>query len=368
MAATPTPDPIPQDLSSHCLEHAPMAMATVEGAMHVVRYVNPAFCRLIDKTGDELVGMPFRAMLPGSGEGQALLDRVYRTGTPEGFTQQEHSAVWSYTAWPVMVDEQRVGVVLQVLETAPLYEQAVAMNEALVLGSLRQHELTAVANSSNTRLQTEIGERRQGERDAQMLTNEVSHRIKNNLQIVIGLIRREARRAPPPCVPGYETIQAHIRAIAELYDLISHSSRGSQVVPVDEYLREIAVTMSASLLERSSSITIEVTAEAVYIDPGRAVPFGLLVNELTTNAIKHAFPHGTGRIVLSVRLIGDQIELDVADDGVGMKGSDSEKASERHGSDYVAIFARQLGGTLAVLKSERTGTTVRTQFPLIMPL
>ena len=82
------------------------------------------------------------------------------------------------------------------------------------------------------------------------------------------------------------------------------------------------------------------------IDPDRAVPFGLLVNELATNAIKHAFPDGTGRVVLSVEQVGDQIELTVADDGVGMKDKDSVKIPEKRGSDYVAIFVRQLGGTI----------------------
>jgi two-component sensor histidine kinase len=59
------------------------------------------------------------------------------------------------------------------------------------------------------------------------------------------------------------------------------------------------------------------------IDPDRAVPFGLLVNELATNAIKHAFPQGNGHVMLSVEKIGDQIELIVADDGVGIKKEDS---------------------------------------------
>ena len=83
--------------------------------------------------------------------------------------------------------------------------------------------------------------------------------------------------------------------------------------------------MSASLLGNTSGIKIEVKAEALEIDPDRAVPFGLLVNELATNAIKHAFPDGTGRVVLSVEQVGDQIELTVADDGVGMKDKDSAK-------------------------------------------
>src|ERR1700674_880051 len=211
----------------------------------------------------------------------------------------------------------------------------------------------------------DITDRKQRERDTVSLTNEISHRIKNNLQIVVGLIAYEARWTAKPCVQGYKAMQARIGAIAQLYDLISQSSRG-RTVAVHAYLREIAKTMSASLLGNTSGIKIEVKAEPLEIDPDRAVPFGLLVNELATNAIKHAFPHGTGNLMLSVEKIGDQIELIVADDGVGMKNDGAAKVPEKRGSDYVAIFVRQLGGTIAPSESEGTGTVVRIRLPLLL--
>jgi two-component sensor histidine kinase len=98
--------------------------------------------------------------------------------------------------------------------------------------------------------------------------------------------------------------------------------------------------------------------------PDRAVPFGLLANELLTNAIKHAFPDGTGRVVLTVERTGDQIEFTVADNGVGLPDKRSANIADTHGSDYVTIFVRQLGGTIAVLGPEGTGTTIRIQIPL----
>jgi PAS domain S-box-containing protein len=211
----------------------------------------------------------------------------------------------------------------------------------------------------------DVTDRKQRERDAQMLTNEISHRIKNNLQLIVGLIAYEARSMAQPYVQGYNAMQARIGAIAQLYDLISQSSHG-QTVAVDGYLREIARTMSASLLGNTSGIKIEVRAEALYIDPDRAVPLGLLVNELATNAIKHAFPHGVGRVVLSAEQVGDQIELTVADDGVGMKDRGSTKIPEKRGFDYVAIFVRQLGGTIVPLGSKETGTIVRIRLPLLL--
>jgi two-component sensor histidine kinase len=361
------------DLSSHCFDYSPLPMATVEGTTDIVRYVNPAFCRLADQTSDQLVGRPFCAMMPDTGECMALLERIYRTGQPETYTKLTSSApdpgldpvLSCFAMWPVMANGQVAGVAIQVNESAPLQERTLAMNEALMLGSLRLHEVTADVASLNVQLHAEIDEREQRERDALILTNEIAHRVKNNLQITVALIALEAKSAAAPCVGGYRAMQARIGAIAELYDLISHSSDG-QAVALDAYLREIARTMSESLLESTSSIKIEVKAEALEIDPVRAVPLGLLVNELATNAIKHAFPDGTGRVFLSAEKTGDQIELTVADDGVGMKDKYSAQISEQHGSDYVAIFVRQIGGTIAVSSSKGSGTIVRVRLPLLV--
>jgi len=210
----------------------------------------------------------------------------------------------------------------------------------------------------------DVTDRKQRERDAQMLTNEISHRIKNNLQIVVGLISYEAKWTAAPCVQGYKAMQARIGAIAQLYDLISQSSRG-RTVAVDAYLREIAKALADSL-GTESGIEIVVEAEPLEIDPDRAVPFGLLVNELATNAIKHAFPGGAGQVTLRVERVGDQIELTVADNGVGMAGKVAAKLPEKRGSDYVAIFVRQLHGTLVVSGPERAGTAIRIRLPLLL--
>ncbi len=369
MAAKPTSHPMPPDLSSFSLEQAPSPMVAVMGETHIVRYANPAFRRLIDKGRKKLVGTPFHEMLPKRVECLALLDRVYRTGKSESHTEPESSGsrpgFSSYTMWPVMADGRTAGVMIQVNETAPLYKKTVAMNEALILGSLRQHEFAAVTKSSNVQLQTAIGEGKQREREAQTLTNEISHRIKNSLQIVSALIGHEARLAAAPCVKGYEAMQARIEAIAHLYDLISRSSHG-QTISADEYLEEIAKAVSKGLLGKTLRIKIEVEAEAMDIDPNYAVPFGLLVNELTTNAIKHAFPGGAGRITLSLRRTGGEIELGVADNGMGMKQEDFAKTLGRHGRTYVAIFVRQLSGTLAVLESEGSGTTFSIRLPTLV--
>ena len=212
----------------------------------------------------------------------------------------------------------------------------------------------------------DITDRKQRERDAELLTNEISHRIKNNLQVVVGLIAYEIKFTSAASVPGLKAMQARIGAIAQLYDLISQSSRGGSIA-VDAYLNEIAKQMSASLIGDKSGIDIRVKAAPLTIDPDRAVPFGLLVNELATNAIKHAFPNGgVGHVLLAVEQVHDDIELVVSDDGIGMQGKVVLELPEKRGSDYVAIFVRQLGGTLTRPTPEGKGTTIRIRLPLLL--
>jgi two-component sensor histidine kinase len=182
----------------------------------------------------------------------------------------------------------------------------------------------------------------------------------------VGLIAFEIKSTSAASIPGLKAMQARIGAIAQLYDLISQSSRGGSIA-VDAYLNEIAKQMAASLIDDKSGIEIRVKAEPLEIDPDRAVPFGLLVNELATNSIKHAFPDGgVGHVLLGVKRIGDEIELVVSDDGIGIKEKVVMGIPEKRGSDYVAIFVRQLSGTLIRSVTEGGGATIRVRLPLLL--
>ncbi len=158
------------DLASLCLaitDRAPLPIATVEGASHIVRYVNPAFCRLLDKPTEQLVGKEFCELLSETEACLTLIDRVFRTGTPASHTEQQHSkphpVFWSYTMWPTIAEGLPVGVMIQVTETVLSLEKMQAMNTALMLGSVRQHELTEASDNLNEQLRTEIDERKRAE-------------------------------------------------------------------------------------------------------------------------------------------------------------------------------------------------------------
>ena len=161
----------PLDLPGLCLayaEHSPLPMAAVEGVSHILRDVNPAFCRLMDKSRQQLVGKTFAEMFPEDADCLSMLGRVFSTGTAETHVQQRdlkpQSVFWSCTMWPVLAGVDPVGVVIQVTQTAQFHGQTVAMNEALMLGSLHQHELTEAAERLNARLKQEMAVRSQAEK------------------------------------------------------------------------------------------------------------------------------------------------------------------------------------------------------------
>lgn len=140
-------------------EHIPMAQ--VVGGSHVINAVNPAFCQLLGKTEDELLGRPFEELVPLGVECLHLLEDVYRTGEARSHVKAREDRLnpvyWSYTCLPVKGDaDEPLGVLLQVTETALHNALNVEINQALLLSSLKQHELTANAERLNRELKVEV--------------------------------------------------------------------------------------------------------------------------------------------------------------------------------------------------------------------
>lgn len=207
----------------------------------------------------------------------------------------------------------------------------------------------------------DVTEARLLERHRDILAAELAHRIKNSLQIITSFVSFEIRRAAEPCVEGYRAMQARIGAVAELYDVISRSAALGPV-PVEPYLAGIAASLHSSLIGQAADIEILVEAEALLIDPDKAVSVGLIVNELATNAVKHAFPSGGGRIFLSFERRDEEVLLIVRDDGVGHDQARNSGVRSGLGSRYVEAFVKQLGATIA-RASGAGGTTMTVKLP-----
>jgi len=207
----------------------------------------------------------------------------------------------------------------------------------------------------------DVTEARLLENHRDLLAAEMAHRIKNSLTIITGFVSFEIRRAAEPCVQGYKSMQARINAVAQLYDVISKSATVGPV-PMRAYLNGIAASLRASLLDERSQIEIVVTAEPLAIGPDHAVTVGLIVNELATNAIKHAFPRGSGKLELGFGRRGEEVALTISDDGIGLTNPRDDFVGSGLGSRFVEAFVHQIGGTLATATGV-IGTTFTVRLP-----
>jgi signal transduction histidine kinase len=181
---------------------SPLPMAGLGGPLHTVRYVNLAFCLLNGKSKDELIGTAFCEITPGTNECMLLLDRVAKTGLADSHTGQEHSGIHplyrSYAMWPLLgADHSHVGIMIQVTEATKFYDDAVAMNQALLLSSIRQHELTESADLLNVQLQAAIILAKKAEEaligseklaSAGRMAAVLAHEINNPLAAVMNLL------------------------------------------------------------------------------------------------------------------------------------------------------------------------------------
>ncbi len=206
-------------------------------------------------------------------------------------------------------------------------------------------------------------------RERELLVREISHRTKNDLAMVDSLISLEldALEAREPASPGIarvlsrlESLRSRIMCLSEAHDRLSRSDSPGKV-RLDEYLDVIA-----SALPAREGVAVERAFDRVEAGFALAAPLGLALNELATNALKHAFPEGKGGTVrISLRSVpseggGAKATLEVRDDGVGALWP-SEKPGL--GSTIVESFARKLGGKLEYSNDGGSVFSLRFELP-----
>jgi PAS domain S-box-containing protein len=194
------------------------------------------------------------------------------------------------------------------------------------------------------------------------LLREVHHRVKNNLQMLCDLmyLQMEALEHPEQH-RDLQDAYSRVYAIARLHEQLYKAMQSGRVQLAD-YL--------AKLIEgfRGFSSTVRMRFEApldpqVSLDMDRAIHAGLIVNELITNSLKHAFPEGgTGEIVVRLRGLEDRLELQVRDDGVGLPPGLALAQARSLGLRIVHILARRLQATVQV--ESRGGAAFTVTFPL----
>ncbi|MET0533969.1 MAG: histidine kinase dimerization/phosphoacceptor domain -containing protein [Steroidobacter sp.] len=200
-------------------------------------------------------------------------------------------------------------------------------------------------------------------KEREVLLQEIHHRVKNNLQIIASMINMQLRTVEAPGARNVlSECKTRVDAIALIHEKL-YQSRDFSNIPFEDYARGLIATIQ----QASGSyghIATRVEIQNILLPVAQAIPCGLIVNELVTNSIKHAFPErGDGTITVSLLHDGPSLTLRVRDDGVGM--SDAELAAEHDsiGLQLVASLADQLDGTWR-LESDR-GLVATVNFPAL---
>jgi two-component sensor histidine kinase len=153
-------------------------------------------------------------------------------------------------------------------------------------------------------------------RDRDMLMRELQHRVKNNLQLVTALIRLEARSASEGESVALARLASRIDALSVLYRTLSAENATSDI-DLGQYLTDIAT----AVMQASATEGVELDLQVGYcpLSINIAMPAGLLVNEMLTNALKYAFVgRSTGQLKLICKLDGERVTVIVSDDGIGL--------------------------------------------------
>lgn len=262
-----TPDlaaALESDRFKRFLDNIPIAIAVSElkPSEHII-YVNVEFERLSGLTATDVQGEPW-SFLPGqaaaSDDDRELSDAIAEEQDYIGTFLIKHDAAnVTVDAWSNIIDGE---------DGNPVF-RLIAMADASRRGDINLEEF----------------EQRIREKD--MLLNELQHRVKNNLQMITALIRMESRRIPDNAHANrFDRLAGRVEALSLLYRSLSDES-GGDVIDLGVYLSEIAsAVMGAHAVE---GIHLDMQVDTWPVSINVAMPTGLVVNELLTNALKHAF-------------------------------------------------------------------------------
>lgn len=196
--------------------------------------------------------------------------------------------------------------------------------------------------------------------DKDTLLRELQHRVKNNLQMITALIRMETRNATASDQKRFERLAGRVDALAILYQTLSGEHHKDEV-DLGVYLSQIASAVMASHAVEGIRLDMKVDTYPVSIDV--AMPTGLVVNELLTNSLKHAFQgRDGGTITLHSVVSGEGCKVVVADDGIGLPEGESWPKPGKLGSLIARSLTENAKAQFEVQSSATEGTRVTITF------
>jgi len=185
--------------------------------------------------------------------------------------------------------------------------------------------------------------------EKETLLQEIHHRIKNNLQVISSLLSIQSRRIlDQKAKRTFMKSQSRIETIALIHEILCHSTDPGRI-DFARYIRELSPHLLASYSGNGRDPQVEVDVEDVWLGVDRAVPLGLLITEVVSNSLIHAFPSGMiGKVRIDLRSTGEgNFVLTVTDNGIGFEPAMDSGKSHSIGLQLVNKLVEQMHGTFA---------------------
>ncbi len=234
--------------------------------------------------------------------------------------------------------------------------------EGVFLELLRSAAVTAVEQRELRRQKVEAERRAIEARERlELLLREVNHRVANSLQLVSSLVTMQSSVVTDEAARTVLTdMQGRIAAIGQIHRRL-YTSDDVRFVEIGTYLEGLVEELEGAMKGEGRPHAIRIDTEKFAVATDRAVPLGMIVTELVTNAYKYAYPDGgSGDIRISLRRENGDLTLCVEDDGVGWAGPNGSPGGL--GSKVITSMARVLGAPV-VVDPEHRGTRVLLKFP-----
>jgi PAS domain S-box-containing protein len=186
-------------------------------------------------------------------------------------------------------------------------------------------------------------------REKEVLLKEVYHRVKNNLQVIQSLFYLQRRTLPEGFARNViDDAGQRVRAMALVHEKL-YQSRNLAQVSLPEYVRDLCAQLTAALRVGAPSVAIAIQVDAIEVGLAVAITLGLLLTELVSNSLKHAFPdQRAGEIQVRVIRQGIGVVISVFDNGIGFPAGFDPLATSSLGLKLASSLAQQLGGTLQI--------------------
>ncbi len=199
-------------------------------------------------------------------------------------------------------------------------------------------------------------------REKDVLLKEIHHRVKNNFQIIVSLLSLQMdKEMNEDAVRNLENAQNRIRAMALIHEKL-YQSNNLAMIDFSEYLRSMSEEVYKSHCNEPMKVALEIAIEPLFLSLDKAIPLGLAVSELLTNAMKYAFPKGrSGKVTVRLIPMGkEDVEISVMDDGVGLPVGFNPEKARTLGMNLVHILVRdQLKGRVSFSREGGTAVTLR---------